>query len=130
MVNYKKTSKNKSMNKIKNAFFGFLTGVVNGMFGSAGGIIAVEFLKKNKIETKKAHATSIAVILSISLFTSVLYYMKGQLDIKTAYQYMIGGFLGAITGCFVLKKMPVDLLRRIFGFVILIGAGRMLMGAV
>lgn len=116
--------------KVKKFFYpilGVIAGLFNGLFGSSGGIVAVEFLKKGGAEPKKAHATSISIILALSIVSAVTYHLKGQLDISSALPYIPGGLIGAIVGALFLKNIPNRLLRRIFGVVIIIAALRMLM---
>ena len=49
------------------ALTGGLCGVLNGLFGAGGGIAAVPLLKAGGLEQKKAHATSLAVILPLAV---------------------------------------------------------------
>ena len=113
------------MKKIKPYISGLLIGLVNGFFGAAGGVVAVELLKKAGVDSKKAHATSIAIILSLSLVSLVMYMLNGQIDIGNSYKYIIGGLTGAIIGSSFLKKIPNKFLRKAFGIVIIISGIRM-----
>ena len=47
--------------------YGALIGLLNGFFGSGGGILAVTLLQKQGLPSRQAHATSIAIILPLSL---------------------------------------------------------------
>lgn len=114
--------------KLKNdEILGGLCGFLNGLFGSGGGIIAVPCLEKSGMEAKKAHASSVALIFMLSLFTTALYYVQGRLDLGLALEYIPWGLAGAAAGAVMLKKVPNSLLRRIFGTVILISAVRILL---
>lgn len=115
------------MKKALNYFFGMLCGFLNGLFGSGGGVVAVPCLEKSGAEPKKAHATSVALIFILSLFTAIMYFFEGKLDLMTAWEYIPYGLLGAVTGSILLKKIPNSILRRVFGVVILIGAIRILL---
>lgn len=105
---------------------GLISGFLNGLFGSGGGVIAVPMLEKAGLEAKKAHATSIAVILPLSIISTVAYMFNKSFDIKSAAVYIPFGLLGAAIGAFILKKIPNSLLRRIFGGLIVISAIKML----
>ena len=48
---------------IKKIFAGVCIGIVNGLFGAGGGMIAVPILKYMGFERKDAHKNAIAVIL-------------------------------------------------------------------
>ena len=45
------------MKKQTTAFYGFLIGLLNGLFGAGGGIVAVKALEKEGLTDKSAHAT-------------------------------------------------------------------------
>lgn len=104
---------------------GSLIGLLNGFFGSGGGVIAVPILEKD-CEANEAHATSIALIFVISLVTVISYGISGTLDLANAFEYIPWGILGAITGAFFLKNIKAQWLKRIFGCVITVAAVRML----
>ena len=119
----------KRMKKGKGYFYflGAVAGVLNGLFGSGGGTVVVPMLQGADIESKKCHATSIAIILPLSFF-SALFLMNG-LDFSwgTAFSYLPLGIVGAVIGAFLLKKIPNGLLRRIFGGIIIFYAVRLWM---
>ncbi len=113
--------------KIATALIGIAIGFLNGIFGSGGGMVAVPFLKANGLEVKKAHATSIAVIFFLSLFSLWLYMGKTQLAFIDWIFYIPGGIAGGLLGAWLLPKIPQTLLRRIFGALIIFSAIRLLM---
>lgn len=115
------------MKKHVDYLLGTLCGILNGLFGSGGGIAAVPCLEKSGIDAKKAHATSVALIFTLSLFTTAVYYIQGKLDFSLAWQYIPWGLAGAAAGALLLKKIPDDLLRRLFGIIILISSVRILL---
>lgn len=107
---------------MKRFLLGAICGILNGLFGSGGGVAAVPLLESTGIEARKSHATSVALIFTLSLATTVAYLMGDKLDFGLAMQYIPYGVIGAIAGAMLLKKVPNDLLRRIFGLIILISA--------
>jgi len=113
----------KTINKI---IIGLTAGVLNGLFGSGGGVVAVPLLERAQIEQRKCHATSVVLIFVLSLVSTVMYAVGGRLDFSTAMQFIPAGLVGALVGATLLKKIKNDLLRRIFGVIILISAVRML----
>ena len=112
---------------MKKWILGLICGALNGLFGSGGGTAAVPLLESSGLEPKKSHATSVALIFIFSLATTVVYMINGSLDISTALMYVPYGVLGAITGAFLLKKVPNSLLRRIFGVIVLASAVRLML---
>lgn len=112
--------------RLKSAAIGFISGILNGLFGSGGGIAAVPLLEKLGVEPKKSHATSVIIIFFLSIAAAIGYYAGGGLDFGTAFSYIPSGLAGAAIGAVVLKKIDNSLLRRIFGIIMLISAVRML----
>jgi uncharacterized membrane protein YfcA len=107
--------------------FGGIAGVLNGLFGSGGGVAAVPLLEASGLPAKKAHATSVAAILIISIASAAAYGVRGVLDVSAALPLIPWGILGAAAGAFLLNGINNDLLRRIFGLVIIISALRILL---
>lgn len=106
---------------------GGLCGFLNGLFGAGGGIAAVPLLKKGGIPVKEAHATSLAVILPVSIVSAVLYTMHGYVTFADALPYLPGGFFGACLGAWAMTKIPVLFLRRAFGVFMIYAAVRLLL---
>ncbi len=107
------------------SFLGALTGFANGLFGSGGGIIAVPMLEKADIEQKKAHATSLALTLPLSVISAIFYTNEETLE--NALPLIPFGLAGAALGCFFLKKIKAKPLKIIFGVFLIIAGGRMLL---
>ena len=108
-------------------FGGFAAGVVNGLLGAAGGLAVVPALRKAGASVQQSHATSVAVILPISILSAILYLHGGRFSFSDTLPYLPGGVLGAAFGAWLLPKLPADLLRRIFGGFMLWAAIRLLM---
>ena len=107
---------------------GAITGILNGLFGSGGGVAAVLILKKLfKCEPKEAHATAIMIILPLSVTSIIIYFLKSNIPVQTAIFTSIGGIIGGLVGAKLLKKIKSQSLTRIFGIVMITGAIRMLM---
>ena len=106
----------------KSLVTGALAGLANGLFGSGGGLFLVPlFTKWLGMEQRKAFATSVAVILPLSAVSLAVFVLKGGLDFMAALPYLIGGLAGGILSGLVFQKVPVTLLRRAFGLLILYG---------
>jgi uncharacterized membrane protein YfcA len=110
---------------MKKSFLGTCTGIVNGLFGSGGGMIAVPMLESQGIETKKSHATSIALILPLSIISTIFYSRSGSIDWKTALSLIPLGLCGAIVGSILMKKIKSVWLKKIFGLLLIIAGVRL-----
>lgn len=106
---------------------GVTAGLLNGLFGAGGGVAVVPMLEKAGIEPKKAHATSISIILPLSVLSGIFYLLGGHIRLGEAASYLPLGLAGAALGGWLLKKISNDLLRRIFGAVIILSAVRIFM---
>jgi hypothetical protein len=113
--------------KIKQLLIGALCGILNGLLGSGGGVIAVLSLRKFlDVETHKAHATAVAVMLPLTIVSAVVYLGKYQTDIKTLILVTAGGIVGGIVGAKLLVKISSKWLHKVFGAVMIFAAVRML----
>ncbi|WP_455539974.1 sulfite exporter TauE/SafE family protein [Terrisporobacter sp.] len=111
----------------KNGLIGIFTGFINGVFGSGGGTLLVPILNNIlKVEEHKSHATALAIIIFLSITSSVVYISKGTLDIKLTIQAAIGSIIGGIIGAKLLCKVNGKFLRIGFGIVMIIAAFRMI----
>ena len=109
------------------AFAGLLVGFVNGLLGAGGGIIAVPLLKKLGLERKEAHANAVAVILPITLFSAVMYLLKGYVSLSDSLVFIPGGIVGSLIGTYCLKKISPTWLKRIFGVFMVYAGVRLLL---
>ena len=121
-------SMKKSKFTTKLLLIGFITGLINGLFGSGGGTVLVPCLVfLMDVEDHKAHATAIAIILPLSILSSIIYYRHNVVDISLTANVAIGSVLGGIVGSMSLKKLPVNILRKFFGVIMIVAAVRMVM---
>ena len=112
---------------IKIILIGFISGIINGLFGGGGGtilVLALTFILG--ISQHKAQATAISIIFPLSLMSGFIYYKNGFTAINITLQVAIGGTIGSYIGSNVLNKIPADHLRKIFGFFMIIAAIRMI----
>ncbi len=111
----------------KEALIGFVTGILNGLFGAGGGSVVVPAMEKFLgIDSKKAHATAIAIILMMSLVSSFIYVRQGYFDLKLWAMVSAGGIAGGLTGAKALDKIPKKWLKIGFGVVIIITATKLI----
>lgn len=117
----------KKTENIKYICSGLLAGLANGFFGAGGGMFIVPlFCRWVKLPDKKAFATSLAVILPLSIVSAVVYLLRGGFDFNLALPYLIGGLIGGIVGGLVFKKMSARLLRYALALFIIYGGVRSL----
>ena len=114
-------------NAIKLIGIGLITGIINGLFGSGGGTLVVPALVfLLGISDYKAHATAITIILPLSIISTFIYFKNDVIKFNIAFMVTLGGILGSFIGAKTLKKVPTQILRKVFGSIIIITALRMI----
>ncbi len=102
-------------------------GMVNGFFGSGGGVIAVEAMLRLHISEKHAHASAILAILPLSIASAVIYFLNGYVPLgKETWLLFAGGAAGGLLGALLLDKLPAKWINMLFTLLILISGFRML----
>lgn len=114
----------------KSAAAGFVAGILNGLFGSGGGMAAVPMLKKSDLSVKEAHATSVFIMLILSVLSSFLYLSTDRLTLGDALIFIPGGIAGSLLGSAAFKRLRSSALRRIFGGFVVFAALKILLGRV
>ncbi len=110
------------------ALAGAAAGIANGFFGGGGGMILVPLLTRRcGLSQRQAFATSVAIILPLCILSSVIYFLRGGLDLMTALPYLVGGLAGGWVGGKVFKKLNMTWLRRAFALLILYGGVKALL---
>ena len=107
-------------------FAGAVTGVCNGLFGGGGGMILVPALAFFLgAETKKAHATAIAVILPVSVVSAAIYYSSGNFPSAEGLPVSFGVAVGGIIGAFALGKIKAKGISLLFSALMLVAGVKM-----
>lgn len=111
---------------IRLGMLGIATGLINGFFGSGGGMIAVESLERNGIDSKEAHATSILAILPLSIISSAVYYLRGSFSFRReTVSLLIGAAIGGLIGAMLLGRLSAKWIDLLFTLLMLISGIRM-----
>ena len=114
-------------NKKKLWLIGLVVGLTNGIFGAGGGSLLVPALEKFiKFETHKAHATTLAVILPLSVVSALVYTWGVDVDWRAVLFVSVGGVAGGVLGAKLLSKLSGAWLNMLFGAFLAVGAVRML----
>lgn len=114
-------------NNIKLISLGLVTGLVNGVFGSGGGMIIVPALVLFLgLKDYKAHATAISIIFPLTIVSTIIYLFSNTIPLKVSLFVMMGGLVGSYIGAKLLNKIPANILRKVFGCVIIYTAIRMI----
>ncbi len=106
---------------------GLAVGLVNGLLGAGGGMIAVPLLQKLGLDRKQAHANAVAVILPITVLSAALYLIKGYVSASDSFIFIPGGIIGSLLGTLIMRKISPKWLKRIFGGFMIYAGVRLLL---
>ena len=118
----------KNISKTYAAAAGLAGGVLNGIFGAGGGSVTVPLLELGGSDAKTSHAISVAIIFFVSIVSSFGCIFTGHAPFETVKTLLPWGMAGAVTGALILRKTDNDVLRRIFGALLIWSGGRMFFG--
>ncbi len=111
------------------ALAGLFIGIVNGIFGAGGGMLAVPALSFiGGLDDRHSHATAIAVILPLCLVSTVVYSVRGSFEWGVILPTVIGVVGGGIIGALLLKKLSNELLSFLFYGLMLFAGIKMITG--
>lgn len=120
-TNHMKVSKKNVVTYLKLIGVGLVAGFINGFFGAGGGLLLVPMISyAAKDESKTAHATTLMCVLFMCIASSVIYFIKHQLDYKLILLCTIGGTIGSLVGTKLLKKLKNKVIDLIFSVVLVI----------
>ncbi|MBR2894631.1 MAG: sulfite exporter TauE/SafE family protein [Oscillospiraceae bacterium] len=112
----------------KNSLAGTVAGVVNGLFGGGGGMVLLPLLTRwSGLEQRTIFATCVAVIYPICCAAAVVYLYQVQPKWSLLMPYLLGGIVGGTISGLTFQKVPVCILKLIFGFFLLYGGVRYLL---
>lgn len=102
---------------------GVLSGVVNGLLGTGGGILTVFFLSKiyarEKIySTKDVFAITLCSSLIMSAASLVFYLSEGFFDLSQGAPYMLAAIFGGAFGAFLLDRLNSKTMKVIFALLV------------
>ena len=101
---------------------GLLAGVLSGLFGIGGGVIIVPALIfLCGFSQLKAQGTSLAVLLPpVGIAAFLIYYKQGNVDIKAGILIVIFLIIGSFFGAKMASAVPIDVLKKLFGILMLL----------
>lgn len=108
---------------------GFLSGLLNGLLGTGGGVMAVPSLRAAGYEEKPALASASAAIWVMCL-TSVIYALcAGQkIHWEEVGLISVGGVPGGVLGALLLSRLKSKYLRYAFNALLVYSGVRLLCG--
>ncbi len=100
--------------------FGFISGLLAGLFGIGGGLIKVPvMLKVFRMPARRATATALFTIIFTSATATYSHWQLGRMDWHLALPLGSAFFIGSLVGNAFVKKIPASALEKILGVVLL-----------
>ncbi|KAA3606978.1 MAG: sulfite exporter TauE/SafE family protein [Calditrichaeota bacterium] len=97
---------------------GFFIGLVAGMFGVGGGIIAVPTMIALGVSPFVTTATSISQTIGTTFSGALTQYSNGNLNLKVALSLICGGIVGGLSGVLLISSLgSIDNFNQIFDYV-------------
>ena len=104
-------------------------GLINGLFGAGGGIIAIALFKREwGMEQHNAHATTMGLIFPLATMSAVVYGFSQRIDLTVPLLAALGAIPGGWLGARLMSRLSGVWLSRIFSIFMLVAAVRMLWG--
>ena len=116
------------MNMYFYLLLGLIAGMLSGLLGIGGAVIIIPTLVLLfKMDQHMAQGTTLALMVPpIGLLAAWTYYKQGYVDFKIAGLICLGFFLGGLIGAKFAVQIPDQILRKMFGFLLLILSLRMI----
>jgi uncharacterized membrane protein YfcA len=107
---------------------GLLAGMLSGLVGLGGGVIIVPALVfVLGFSQHQATGTSLGILLlPAGIFAVMNYYKRGYVDMNVVLLVFAGFLLGGYLGSKISVSLPEATLKKIFGVVLLLIAGKVL----
>ena len=102
---------------------GGAAGLANGLFGGGGGMVFLPILSRwGNLSQRKLYATCVGVIFPVCLVSAAVYVVRGDISLRTAVPYLIGGLIGGWLGGKLYGEVSTRFLKWLFaGFLFYAG---------
>lgn len=109
---------------------GFVAGILSGAIGIGGGIILVPALVYFLGYTQQMAQGTTLMLLAMPVVGLAVYqyYKSGNVQFGTALWLALGFVIGGYFGGYIANQLPAETLKKVFGFIILFIAIKMILG--
>ncbi len=114
--------------KILLAAGGVISGFINGLLGTGGGIALIFVLGKllKQFDGKDIFANTLNVTLILSVISALIYMKKGEISFnEDTVKYVVSAGIGGLIGAYLLEKLQTKYVRKIFAVLVIIAGANM-----
>lgn len=109
---------------------GLLAGILSGLIGIGGGVMIVpSLIFWFGFSQQEAQGTTLGLLVPpIGILAAWTYYQQGYVNLKVAALICLGFVVGGFLGAKVAVVLPSEILKKIFGVVLLLISIKMIFG--
>ena len=107
---------------------GLLAGSLSGLIGIGGGVIVVpSLIFLFGFSQQEAQGTTLGLLVPpIGILAALTYYQQGYVNLKVAALICVGFFVGGLLGAKLAVSLSTEVLKKIFGLVLLFIGAKMI----
>ena len=106
--------------------WGAAAGLVNGLLGTGGGLLAVAVFQRQGLTANQAHAAAVGLMLPLSAISLTILLFQYEQQLLCYWPLIIPTILGSVTGSWLLKRVKPQRLSLLFIALIIYSAIRIL----
>ena len=102
---------------------GFLGGLIGGALGAGGGLIVVmtlERVMRSQGAGGDPFSTAMCVMLPLSLFSAVLYALRGSMSLQGFSPFLLPAVLGGACGGLLMSRVRRGTMKKAFAALIVV----------
>lgn len=118
------------MTQMMYVILGLVAGIFGGLFGIGGAVVIIPALVYLFGHTQHlAQGTTLAIMVApIGLLAALRYYKSGNVNLSIAIFVCAGFFVGGLIGAHFAQYIPGQLLKKMFGVMLLLVSAQMILG--
>ena len=107
---------------------GLLAGSLSGLIGIGGGVIVVpSLIFLFGFSQQEAQGTTLGLLVPpIGILSALTYYQQGYVNLKVAALICVGFFVGGLLGAKLAVSLSTEVLKKVFGLVLLFIGAKMI----
>ena len=95
--------------------FGLLAGICTSLGFGGGSILILLLTNFMNLDLNVAKATNLLCFIPSALISIIINSKHNLINYKSSFIIILFGLLGVISGFLISKKIPFDILKKIFG---------------